>query len=293
MDLPLVSILITSYNRAAYIKAAIESALAQHYPNTEIIIVDNCSTDGTKSILENYVSEEKIRIFINDVNIGQFPNRNKAASLAKGKYLKYLDSDDLLYPHSVSIMVNALESYPDSALGISYEINDDLKHPFPFEITPSEAIRLHFEKGLLFPAPGSILYKKNIFDKFGGFEDLGLPSDNFLTLKVASQYKITALPRDLYWWRRHAGQEFNNMTEDVNVQLQYFIINKKILMGSSCPLFSKEATYFLTCNKIRLCRISLFYLVKGYFNNFKKIILFKDLSLKYYFFSLFPVKYFK
>jgi hypothetical protein len=186
-----------------------------------------------------------------------------------------------------------MEDYPESALGISYEIKQDPKFPFPFEISPSEAIPLHFEKGLLFPSPGSIMYKKIIFDKFGGFENIGLPSDNFLSLKIASEFKIIALQRDLYWWRRHEDQEFNSMIGNVDVHLQQFSINQKILLSHNCPVSNKQAKYFLICHKIRLCRVSLVYILKGRFQEFKKIINFKELSLKYFFFSILPVKYFK
>lgn len=291
MDLPLVSILITSFNRANYIKAAIESALAQNYQNTEIIIVDNCSTDETKSILELYENEEKISIHTNDMNIGQFQNRNKAASLAKGQYLKYLDSDDLLYPHSISAMVGAMESCPNCALGISYEISHHVEKSFPFELEPSTALRLHFQKGLLFPAPGSIIYKKSVFDALGGFQDWGLPSDNFLTLKIASKYPIAALPRDLYWWRRHDEQAFQTMSENPKVQLDYFRINQSILSSSVCPLNPKEARYHLLCHKVRLSRWVMSGFIKGKIGMSQMIIREVPLKLIDFLFAFIPVKY--
>ncbi|MCF8342968.1 MAG: glycosyltransferase family 2 protein [Chitinophagaceae bacterium] len=291
MDLPLVSILITSYNRAAYIEAAIESALAQIYPNTEIIIVDNCSTDETKSILKQYQNEAKINIHINDMNIGQFPNRNKAASLAKGKYIKYLDSDDLLYPHSIAVMVSAIEDCPKCALGIAFEISHHVEKSFPFEIEPSTALHLHFQKGLLFPAPGSIIYKKSVFEAVGGFQDWGLPSDNFLTLKIASKYPIAALPRDLYWWRRHDEQEFQTMSENPRVQLEYFKINQFILTSNICPLNRKEARYHLLCHKVRLSRWVMRSFFKGKTGMSRMIIREVPLQFTDFLLAFIPVKY--
>lgn len=293
MELPLVSILITSFNRANYIQAAIESALQQTYPHFEIIIVDNCSTDGTKEILEEYRGHEKVRIYLNDTNIGQFPNRNKAAQLAKGKYLKYLDSDDLLYPYSLDVMVRAMEQLPVAGLGICYEIKNGSPLSFPFELKPENSIRLHFEKGLLFPGPGSIIYKRTVFEEFNGFEDYGLPSDNFLTLKIASRYKVAALPCDLYWWRRHEMQEFNHMSENTVVQIQYYQINKQILEAKECPVSKTEAQYFLLCHKSRLCRWVIKYLLKGEFAKGGYILRNSDISLKDFLISLLPVRFFK
>lgn len=92
MNPPLVSILMTAYNREKYIAEAIESVLASTYTNFELIIVDDCSADRTLEIAKSYEEKDKrIKIYINEKNLGDYPNRNKAASLAKGVYLKYLE----------------------------------------------------------------------------------------------------------------------------------------------------------------------------------------------------------
>jgi glycosyltransferase involved in cell wall biosynthesis len=292
MELPLVSILITSYNRAGYIQAAVESALNQTYGNTEIIIADNCSTDSTREILEQYEHHEKVSLYFNETNIGQFPNRNKVASLAKGEYLKYLDSDDLLYPYSVEIMVKAMEQFPEAGIGISYEISKN-QFPFPFLLEPKASITLHFTKGLLFPGPGSIIYRTGVFRAFDGFEDYGLPSDNLLTLKIASLYKVVALPRDLYWWRRHDTQEFNQMAGNPKVHIQYFLINKKILEAESCPVAVAESRYFLLCHKIRLARNMIRHLLKGELKSYFYIKKHAGITVLDLLRSFLPVSFFK
>ncbi len=98
---PLVSIIITSYNRSEWIIDAIESALKQNYSNIEIIISDNCSTDGTKSIVAKYLLNSKIKFYENESNIGMFLNFDNAIkSLANGKYFVILNSDDILINNS-------------------------------------------------------------------------------------------------------------------------------------------------------------------------------------------------
>src|SRR4051812_47750099 len=94
-DLPLVSVLMTSYNREKYIAQAIESVIASTYSNLELIIVDDCSKDSTVSIARSYAENDKrVKVYVNEKNLGDYPNRNKAASYATGKYLKYVDADD-------------------------------------------------------------------------------------------------------------------------------------------------------------------------------------------------------
>src|SRR5262245_27356318 len=97
---PRVSVLMTAYNRAAYIGAAIESVLAQTWSDFELIVSDDHSADSTVDIVREYAGRDRrIRLSINDRNLGDYPNRNAAASLSRGEFLKYHDSDDLMYRH--------------------------------------------------------------------------------------------------------------------------------------------------------------------------------------------------
>ena len=97
-----VSILTTVYNRDKYLAACINSVLASSYQDWELIIVDDVSTDTSLAISKSYEQKDaRIKVYVNDKNLGDYPNRNKAASYAKGKYLKYLDADDLIYPRGL------------------------------------------------------------------------------------------------------------------------------------------------------------------------------------------------
>ena len=110
---PLVSIVITSYNRANYIENAIESALAQDYPNLEIIISDNCSTDNTYNVINKYLSDPRISYYKNQSNIGMIPNFKIATEeRARGKYITYISSDDyLINNHFVTQAINIINTY--------------------------------------------------------------------------------------------------------------------------------------------------------------------------------------
>src|SRR3954447_2239406 len=103
---PLVSILMTAFNREKYIGEAIQSVLDSSYTNLELIIVDDNSTDRTVEIARSYQKKDvRIKVFINERQLGDYPNRNKAASYATGKYIKYVDSDDYIYPRGLEMMV--------------------------------------------------------------------------------------------------------------------------------------------------------------------------------------------
>jgi len=118
-DEPVVSILITVFNRENYIAECIDSVLVSSYQNWEIIIVDDHSTDNSVSIAREYEEKDKrISVYVNEKNLGDYPNRNKVASFAKGKYIKYLDADDIIYKYSLSLMVDAMEQFPLSNLAL-------------------------------------------------------------------------------------------------------------------------------------------------------------------------------
>jgi glycosyltransferase involved in cell wall biosynthesis len=112
-DPPLISICIPSYNAGKYIAAAIQSVLDQTYRNFEIIISDDSSDDGTVEVIKSF-TDHRIRCFINERNRGVEFNWNKALHLAKGKYVKVLCDDDIIYPECILEQVRILEN-PDNA----------------------------------------------------------------------------------------------------------------------------------------------------------------------------------
>lgn len=110
---PLVSIVIPSYNHAAHLRAAIESVLAQDYPDTELIVIDDGSTDGSPEILASFGRRFH---WERQSNSGQADALNKGWHRAHGEILAYLSADDLLFPDAVRRSVDALRSYPDAVL---------------------------------------------------------------------------------------------------------------------------------------------------------------------------------
>lgn len=96
-----VSIIMPSYNTAKYIGESIKSVLAQTYENWELIIVDDCSTDGTDETVAPFLMDRRIRYFKNEYNSGAAVSRNRALREATGKWVAFLDSDDLWLPEKL------------------------------------------------------------------------------------------------------------------------------------------------------------------------------------------------
>lgn len=97
----LVSVIMPSYNTEAYIKKAIESVLSQTYPYWELIIVDDGSTDDTDAIVNSFLKDSRIKYLKNETNNGAAVSRNRALREAKGKWIAFLDSDDIWHPEKL------------------------------------------------------------------------------------------------------------------------------------------------------------------------------------------------
>lgn len=105
----LVSIIMPSYNTAKFISETVESVSAQTYPNWELIIVDDCSTDDTDAVVRPYLVDDRIRYIKNEKNSGAAFSRNRALREAKGKWIAFLDSDDVWLPEKLEKQIEFME----------------------------------------------------------------------------------------------------------------------------------------------------------------------------------------
>ena len=105
----LVSIIMPSYNTAKFISETIYSVLTQTYTNWELIIVDDCSTDNTDEVAKPFLSDERIKYIKNEKNSGAAFSRNRALCEAKGKWIAFLDSDDLWLPEKLEKQIEFME----------------------------------------------------------------------------------------------------------------------------------------------------------------------------------------
>lgn len=237
---PLVSVLMTSYNREKFIGEAIESVLRSSYTNFELIIVDDCSKDRTVEIAREFEkTDSRIRVYVNEQNLSDYPNRNRAASYAIGKYIKYVDSDDILYPFGLEIMVYRMESFPKAAVGFAKRGFSD--KPFPILLMPEESYDFNFRKKvfLFANAPTSAIINRDTFNQMGGFTGLNQFGDYEFWLNIAARYPILLIEGDISWDRDHAGSEKNKDDIYFKERLKYSI-TKNALISKDNPLNEKE-----------------------------------------------------
>jgi glycosyltransferase involved in cell wall biosynthesis len=254
MSNPLVSVLMTAYNRADLVGEAIESVLSSSYKNFELLIVDDCSTDATVEIARKYEAKDaRIIVHVNEKNLGDYPNRNRAASLAKGKYIKYLDSDDFMYPHCLEVMVGSMEKYPEAGFGLS-AIADPLR-PYPVLLSPNESYLEHFNGyGHFDRGPGSAIIKRKVFEEVGGFSGKRWVGDTELWFKIGRLFPLVKLTRDLVWDRQHVEQErkleVSKENKEISKKMRKDLYNE-MLSHETCPLTENEISGYLQRMKLK------------------------------------------
>lgn len=232
-----VSVLVTVYNREPFLADCLNSILASTWQDFEIVVVDDHSSDGSVAIAEEFVARDsRIRLYRNERNIGDYPNRAKAISHSAGALIKFVDADDLIYRNSLAMMVEAMEQYPGAALALSHSA-PELEVPYPFPLSPEETYRRQFlSRGCLGSGPSGAIFRRSAYDGIGGFGDWGVLTDMDLWLRIAARWQIVLLPPALIWWRRHEGQEFTRGNA-ANVYLQRgFDLASQTLNGTNSPL---------------------------------------------------------
>jgi glycosyltransferase involved in cell wall biosynthesis len=238
--MPIVSVLMTAYNREKLIVDSIESVLSSTLKDYELIIVDDCSTDNTYEIAKKYEQRDaKVKVYRNENNLGDYNNRNKAAEYATGRYLKYIDSDDVMYSYTLQILVDYMEQYPEAGFGLAAV--PPIHKPYPLLLSQRETYLEHFfQYGHFDRSPGSSIVRRDCFERVGGFSGERHIGDIKLWYTLARYYPMLKVPRDLVWVRDHPVTESRREQQHVK---QYNILKKKIideaLHHEDCPL-SKE-----------------------------------------------------
>jgi glycosyltransferase involved in cell wall biosynthesis len=236
MAAPRVSVLLTSYNREDYIAESIESVLAQSMTDFELIICDDRSQDGTVGIINEYARRDsRIRVSINDRNLGDYSNRRRVASLAQGQFLKYHDSDDVMYTHCLSTMVEPLEAEPRAAFAMSGPRGWP-GGPCPMLLTPRLAYEREFlGSGLFQQGPASALFRAEAFRALGGFPEINYSGDYLFWLHACKTVNVLLVPGDLFYYRLHPGQELASPANEL-ARARASAEAWRTLNASSCPL---------------------------------------------------------
>ena len=191
----LISVIIPTYNRVGLLGRSIQSVLSQTYTNLELLIIDDCSDDNTGEFVKG-LSDERIRYYRNEYNMGLARTKNKGASLAKGELLAFQDDDDEWLPDKLMHLIEVWKKESNEETGMIYH---EMQEQGASTFIPSRDIPMEwkskeiFQHMLLYPMIGATasLIRKSCLDELGGFNDkLGSIEDYEFYLRMAKKYKI-------------------------------------------------------------------------------------------------------
>ena len=204
-----VSIIVPVYNNGKYLKTCLDSLINQTLEDVEIIAVDDCSTDNSLLILEEYAKKyPNVKVYHNEKNIGQGASRNRGLEVAKGEYIGFVDSDDYVSRTMYEDMYNiAIETKAPLVITYLDYVYDDTffnKTPILFEdvfsFNPHDKDRKHV---IPYETPSSCtkLYKRELIGDHRFMEDTLFEDVEFTYFMMMRSEKITILPAINYYYR--------------------------------------------------------------------------------------------
>lgn len=300
--MPQVSVIIPNYNHAPFLVQRIDSVLNQTFHDFEVIILDDCSPDNSREIIEKYRNHPKVvHIEYNTTNSGStFKQWNKGINLAKGEYIWIAESDDWADESFLEVLIKPFFEYEN--LGISYcnsyqiDKNGNMIGDFVDFYDSLDKKRWndnYFNKGLneienyfiskcIIINVSSVLFRKNVFNKIGiAHENFKLMGDWMFYLKILQNHDISYISKKLNFFRSHQqnvrSKNNKNLSSFESTKVLIHIINNfnpeiSKIKNRLFIVFKENYTsfnYSLTSFDFNNINKSLYYFVKTNFEIFK------------------------
>lgn len=206
MDLGLVSIITPTWNCARFIEETIQSVLAQTYQNWEMIIMDDCSTDNTYEVVKPYIDKDnRIQYRCNEKNSGAAITRNNALKTARGKWIAFLDSDDLWKPEKLEKQLTFMHNHSLCFSYTNYVEIDENSKELGVKVTGPQKINYWGMYAYCWPGCLTVIYDTSVVGLIQ-IEDIKKNNDYAMWLKVIHRAKYCYLLNEpLALYRKRGG----------------------------------------------------------------------------------------
>ncbi|WP_051694109.1 glycosyltransferase family 2 protein [Desulfohalovibrio reitneri] len=214
--MPLVSVIMPTYNQVEYIAASVDSVLAQSVDDLELVIVNDGSTDATPAYLDG-LADPRVRV-LHQKNQGASAAMTAGFAVAEGRFLTWLASDNLFRPEFLARCLKALENRPDAGLAYTDFANLDAAGNL------LDVVRLEpYYPGLLLVNPGAVgvgfLYRREVYERLGAYRDL-VCNDLDYWLRAAREWDFTHVPEVLAENRKHGAMQTVLRREELAEQVR-------------------------------------------------------------------------
>lgn len=229
---------MVTYNSAAFVADVIASVLAQDFTDFELLVCDDRSTDATWDRVMEF-ADPRIRAIRNAANLGEYANRNQAVALAAGRYLMFLDGDDILYPHGLGVMVRSLERHPAAAFAAAQPPSDEFM--LPVELDPQAYYRCQFlGPNVTAHDFTQLLFRTEALREAGAFDTRFRTGDTHIQLRLGMAHRCLLIPGGLAWWRRYPGQASEALHRGLTGLAELTRYGRELLDQPGCPLDGDE-----------------------------------------------------
>ena len=246
---PLVSVIIPTFDRAAWLGEAIASVLAQTYPHLELLVVDDGSHDATSEVVQAF---GPALTYIRQAHAGVSAARNRGVAASRGALVAFLDSDDVWRPRKVAAQVTLLQQQPHAQACYTDEIW--IRHGV--RVNPKQIHQKHsgwlFEPSLprCIISPSSIMLRRTLWDQLGGFDErLPACEDYDLWLRLTLRTPVVLLPERLIVKR---GGHADQLSRCVPALDQYRIMALEKILTAPLSLSQRQA---VLAHLVQKCRI--------------------------------------
>lgn len=233
----LVSIITPNYNCGRFVAETIKCVQQQTYQNWEMIIVDDCSSDNSEGIIKEYASTDNRIIFIqNEKNSGAAVSRNKALKVAKGKWIAFLDSDDLWRPDKLEKQIEFMEKYGYHFSYTCYqEIDEDSNETGVLVSGPNRVTKLGMY-AFCWPGCLTVMYDREYLGLLQ-IEDIKKNNDYAMWLKVCEKTDCYLLDECLAKYRRGRTGSVSNHSYFTMIRWHYKLWNEAMKKNPIASLF--------------------------------------------------------
>ena len=268
---PRFSIIVPLYNKAPYVRKALESILTQSYKDFECIVVDDGSTDGSLNVVQSLKIEDRRLKILTQSNSGVAVARNNGVAASKGEYVCFLDADDWWEQTYLEEMDRLINEYTDAGLyGCDYYyVKNGKKKIYPKKAegyidyckvyTDCKAMPIH---------PNGAIIPRNVYDELGGFDSqIKMGEDFILFMQIVFKYKVAFLNKQLVYFNQDADPTWRAITKlhkpEQHMLFNLDTIESRVDTGQSLSIVSSES-YKAMIDMLRVSGLMPYWLDKVY-----------------------------
>jgi glycosyltransferase involved in cell wall biosynthesis len=242
---PIVSVICLCYNHSEFVIECLNSILNQTYKNIEIIIVDDCSTDKSVAVINDFLyTNSNIQFIANSINLGSTKSFNQALKIAKGEYIIDLATDDVLLLNCVELQLAKFKNSTLNNLGIVYGnaeniLENGIHDSYYYDVNTIKKVINSRQKGDIYTqvlaggdsyCSASAMIKKSVYDDLNGYDETLVYEDLDFWIRASRKYNIDFIDEILMQKRivkNSLGSQFFNKNHKINYST-YLILKKAI-----------------------------------------------------------------